>query len=106
MSHATSRWCLTRLEPFFRTIRPRAATGALNWSNAEFNAAIDALSRTADASEGQVLRDKAVSILQAELPVIPVAWYQQTAAVSKKVEGARLDPFERSFGLAKVRKAP
>lgn len=80
--------------------------GALNWSNAEFNAAIDALSRTADADEGQALRDKAVSILQAELPVIPVAWYQQTAAVSKKVEGARLDPFERSFGLAKVRKAP
>lgn len=80
--------------------------GALNWSNAEFSAAIDALSRTADKAEGQALRDKAVSILQAELPVIPVAWYQQTAAVSKKVEGARLDPFERDFGLARMRKAP
>ncbi len=80
--------------------------GSLNWSNAEFNAAIEALARTADVAEGQALRQKAVGILQAELPVIPVAWYQQTAAVSKKVEGARLDPFERSFGLTKVRKTP
>jgi len=32
-----------------------------------------------------------------------VAWYQQTAAVSKRLSGATLDPFERTFGLEKMR---
>ncbi|AXQ95412.1 ABC transporter substrate-binding protein [Cereibacter azotoformans] len=40
-----------------------------------------------------------VATLQAELPVLPIAWYQQTAAVARGVTGAVLDPYERSFGL-------
>jgi len=77
--------------------------GSMNWSNAEFDQAIKDLSEVSDAVQGQPLREKAVSILQAELPVIPIAWYQQTAAVSKKLENVRLDPFERDFGIAKMR---
>ncbi|WP_404286843.1 ABC transporter substrate-binding protein [Microvirga sp. RSM25] len=77
--------------------------GSMNWSNAEFEQAIKDLSKVSDAAKGQLLREKAVSILQAELPVIPIAWYQQTAAVSKRLENVRLDPFERDFGLAKMR---
>ena len=38
-------------------------------------------------------------ILQSELPVIPVAWYRQSAVVSKRVEGLSLDPLERSWRL-------
>jgi len=77
--------------------------GSMNWSNAEFDQAIKDLSKVSDAAQGQPLREKAVSLLQAELPVIPIAWYQQTAAVSKKLENVRLDPFERDFGLARMR---
>jgi peptide/nickel transport system substrate-binding protein len=77
--------------------------GSMNWSNAEFDQAIKDLAKVSDAAQGQPLREKAVSILKSELPVIPIAWYQQTAAVSKKLENVRLDPFERDFGLAKMR---
>jgi peptide/nickel transport system substrate-binding protein len=77
--------------------------GSMNWSNAEFNQAIKDLAKVSDSAQSQPLREKAVSILQGELPVIPIAWYQQTAAASKKLENVRLDPFERDFGLARMR---
>jgi peptide/nickel transport system substrate-binding protein len=35
--------------------------------------------------------------------VIPIAWYQQTLAVARGVEGAVIDPWERDFGLADLR---
>ncbi|RCS21735.1 ABC transporter substrate-binding protein [Phyllobacterium salinisoli] len=77
--------------------------GAMNWSNPEFERALDDLTRTADPAAGEALRRKAVEAVQADLPVIPIAWYQQTVAVSPKLEGATIDPFERSFGLETMR---
>jgi peptide/nickel transport system substrate-binding protein len=80
--------------------------GAMNWSNPEFENALDALTHVADPNTSKPLRLKAVEAIQTDLPVIPVAWYQQTIAVSPKLEGATIDPFERSFGLDKMRWAP
>ena len=48
---------------------------------------------------GEAERAEAAAILKAELPIIPIAWYQQTLAVSDRVTGAIIDPFERTFGL-------
>ncbi|WP_084268561.1 ABC transporter substrate-binding protein [Allorhizobium undicola] len=80
--------------------------GSMNWSNTSFDAALDGLSRSSDAQEAQALRQKVVSIIQQELPVIPVAWYQQSVAVSNRLENAQIDPYERSFGLKSMRWAP
>ncbi|MBB4955217.1 peptide/nickel transport system substrate-binding protein [Agrobacterium vitis] len=80
--------------------------GAMNWSNPEFETALDALTRETDPTAGQALRLKAVKAIQTDLPVIPIAWYQQSIAVSPKLEGATVDPFERSFGLEKMRWTP
>ncbi|WEX74132.1 ABC transporter substrate-binding protein [Sinorhizobium numidicum] len=77
--------------------------GAMNWSNPDFDEALDELTHITDPSAGESLRQRAVSIMQTELPVIPVAWYQQTVAVSSELEGATIDPFERSFGLKTMR---
>lgn len=77
--------------------------GAMNWVNGDFQTALDELTRVADQAQGEALRHTAVQAIQADLPVIPIAWYQQTIAVSPKLEGAGLDPFERSFGLASMR---
>ena len=77
--------------------------GAMNWSNSAFNEALGKLTQTVDASQGEELRRRAVSAIQADLPVVPIAWYQQTVAISPKLEGAVIDPYERSFGLAKMR---
>jgi peptide/nickel transport system substrate-binding protein len=75
----------------------------MNWTNAGFEAALDDLTRVTDPAEGEALRHRAVAAIQADLPVIPIAWYQQTVAVSPQLEGAELDPFERSFGLEDMR---
>lgn len=77
--------------------------GAMNWTNAGFEKALDDLTRVADPAEGEALRHQAVAVIQGDLPVIPIAWYQQTVAFSPKLEGATIDPFERSFGLETMR---
>lgn len=74
--------------------------GAMNWKNAEFATLVRGLMR---GEGGDAQRAAATAILQAELPIIPIAWYQQTLAVSDKVEGTAIDPFERSFGLQDIR---
>ncbi|WP_207481688.1 ABC transporter substrate-binding protein [Arenibaculum pallidiluteum] len=80
--------------------------GSMNWSDPDFHKAISDLIALSDDAQARPLREKAVAILQAELPVIPIAWYQQTAAVSRRLLNVRLDPFERDFGLAGMRWAP
>lgn len=77
--------------------------GAMNWSNATFNQTLADLVQGRDPAKSQAERQQLTGILQAELPTIPVAWYQQTAAVSTRLTGATLDPFERTFGLEKMR---
>jgi peptide/nickel transport system substrate-binding protein len=39
-------------------------------------------------------------VLQAELPVIPVAWYQHTATNSKRVSNVSIDPLERNYRIS------
>lgn len=82
---------------------PTGDWGAMGWANAEFTALAKALAR---GEAGPEARAKAAAILQADLPVIPVAWYRQTAAVARSLEGAAIDPWERTFGLATLRPRP
>ncbi|NDV85394.1 ABC transporter substrate-binding protein [Aurantimonas aggregata] len=80
--------------------------GAMNWDDPAFHKAMQALLKASDAGEQARLRGEITAILQRDLPVIPVVWYEQTAAVTKSVEGARIDPFERNFGLSGMRWKP
>ena len=79
---------------------PGGDWGAMGWENAEIVALAQALAR---GDGGDAERARITAILQEDLPVIPIAWYQQTLAVRAGVEGARIDPWERSFGLAGLR---
>jgi peptide/nickel transport system substrate-binding protein len=75
---------------------PSGDWGAMGWNNPEFTAAVKKL-----AAEGGTDAEKSAlaATLQAELPVLPIAWYQQSAAIAKTVKGVVIDPYERSFGL-------
>ncbi len=79
---------------------PTGDWGAMGWENAGFVELVGRIAR-GEADEGA--RAEAAAILQAELPVIPIAWYQQTLAASNRVVGAAIDPWERSFGLPAIR---
>ena len=79
---------------------PTGDWGAMGWENAEIVELAQALAR---GQGGEAERARITEILQDELPVIPIAWYQQTLAVARDVEGAVIDPWERDFGLAGLR---
>ncbi|MCU0912634.1 MAG: ABC transporter substrate-binding protein [Rhodobacteraceae bacterium] len=79
---------------------PGGDWGAMGWENSEIVTLAQALAR---GEGGDAERARVTAILQEDLPVIPIAWYQQTLAVRAGVEGAVIDPWERSFGLAGLR---
>lgn len=79
---------------------PTGDWGAMGWSNPDFTAGVQALA-AGTAPEGT--RAALVATLHAELPVLPIAWYQLTMAVSNRVSGVVVDPFERTLGLASVK---
>lgn len=73
--------------------------GTLNWDNEGVKTTLNAL---LSESEPSVYRQKAQTVAQAlydEKPLIPVASYVQQTAVTKKLEGFRFDPYERSYFL-------
>lgn len=75
---------------------PTGDWGAMGWQNDE----IVQLARSVGRGDGgDAERAQISAILQAELPVIPIAWYRQTLAVAQGVEGTTIDPWERTFGL-------
>lgn len=77
--------------------------GAMNWDNAEVAKALDAISATDDAETRKANISKAVNALHAELPMIPIGWYQHTVAIAKDLDGVVVDPLERSYGLSTVK---
>ena len=77
--------------------------GAMNWTSPLVTTALNRLALDPTANEGRAHRAQIVTQLQTELPIIPVAWYRQHAAVSKKLTGVSLDPLERSYLISEMR---
>ncbi len=74
--------------------------GAMGWNNPALTSTLNTMAGGTDHAGLAEGRRKAAGILQSELPVIPVAWYRQSAVVSPRVDGLVLDPLERSWRLA------
>jgi peptide/nickel transport system substrate-binding protein len=77
--------------------------GAMNWQHSGLQQALSALSQQHDGAEAAVHRSTVARVLQEELPLIPVSWYRQTAAVAPRWSGFSLDPLERSYRLTQLR---
>ena len=79
---------------------PTGDWGAMGWNNKDFTRNVNMLAAgTASEADQEEARDEIVQTLQSELPVLPIAWYQQTMVVSDGVRGLVVDPFERTLGL-------
>ncbi len=76
--------------------------GAMGWDNAEVANALDDIAMTADQAKRAPNIAKVAKALQDELPLLPITWYQHTAAVSADLEGVVIDPLQRTYGLSKV----
>ncbi len=83
-----------------------AEFGAMGWTSPQLTSRLDDLADGIDEAAGATARKQVAQVLQEELPVIPIAWYRQSAVVSDSVEGVVLDPLERSYRLSDVRWAP
>jgi len=80
--------------------------GAMNWHSVPLQQALAELSTLAPAAgtaRRAALRAQVAQLLHDELPVIPIAWYRQTAAVSPRLQGLTLDPLERSYRISGLR---
>lgn len=74
--------------------------GAMNWSDPALTKTLEALKTTFDPAERAPLRARVSEIIQTELPVIPIAWFELGVAVNKRLGSVTIDPFEISYHLA------
>lgn len=76
--------------------------GSMGWDNAEVAEALNEISMTADPDKRAPYIAQVAKALQDELPLLPITWYQHTAAVSSKLDGVVIDPLQRTYGLSKI----
>jgi peptide/nickel transport system substrate-binding protein len=77
--------------------------GAMNWSDPALTAVLTELTATAEPKRRAALRQEAARILAAQLPVIPIAWYDYSVAVSKRLANVSVDPLELSYRISAMR---
>lgn len=80
--------------------------GAMGWESAAISDALATLAAGVDPTRAAVLRAQVVNTLQTELPVIPLVFNRRTATINARVRDVRVDPFERTLGLAGMRWSP
>lgn len=74
--------------------------GAMGWSDPALVTALAQLTATSNPIERARLRAQAATILHDQMPLVPVAWYDNSVAVSRRLSGVTLDPLELSYRIA------
>ena len=78
--------------------------GAMGWSDAGLVRALEQLvHQPLSPARAQTLRNQVSTVLQTQLPVVPVCWVRQQVAVGPRVTGLALDPLERTYRLTEMR---
>lgn len=77
--------------------------GAMGWTSPELVEILGALGRSTDPAERAALRARVSAILQVELPVVPVVWYDHRVAISRRLANVSVDPLELSYRIAAMR---
>jgi peptide/nickel transport system substrate-binding protein len=76
--------------------------GAMGWHSAQVSQTITEMSKVVDPKRRSALRGSVSTVLQAELPVIPVAWYQHSVTASARLTNVSVDPLERSYRISRM----
>lgn len=79
----------------FGPLEARGGFGAMKWESQSFNKAVKNYFSTFDEKGQKTLQKEMTSIFQQELPVLPLAWYDNFVSVNKRVRGIKLDPSEQ-----------
>lgn len=76
--------------------------GAMNWSSPELTKVLADLGAAFDDDTRRALQRRAGEILDAELPVVPISWFDLPVAASKRLANVKVDPFELSYNLSAI----
>jgi len=76
--------------------------GAMGWHSTQVSQTLTEMSQAVDAKRRSALRGSIATVLQAELPVIPVAWYQHSVSASTRLSNVSVDPLERSYRISRM----
>jgi len=87
---------------FTSDVPTSGATGATNWRNDDLRRSVASYFGATEESMRPPIRRRIVEILQQELPVIAVVWYDQIVAVGNRIEGFDVDPFEHCLRLERL----
>jgi peptide/nickel transport system substrate-binding protein len=77
--------------------RDKTVWAQSGWINTEIRALVPEYIASFDDARRAVLRKRIGEILHAELPVIPVAWFEHTVAMSGRVKPVPIDPYEQRY---------
>jgi peptide/nickel transport system substrate-binding protein len=77
--------------------------GAMGWHDPALTAAIEELGGAFDPAQRAPLRRRIAEILHRELPTIPISYFDLPVAISRRVTGVEIDPFEINYRLHKTR---
>lgn len=75
------------------------AVGVTNWRDDDLRRLVAAYLAEGSEAELPALRRRIVEIIQTEVPLIPVVWYDQIVAMGTGIEGFVSDPFEQRLRL-------
>lgn len=76
--------------------------GAMGWHSAQVSQTLAEMGQAVDPKRRSALRGSIATVLQAELPVIPVAWYQHSVTASTRLTNVSVDPLERSYRISRM----
>ncbi|MCU4676933.1 ABC transporter substrate-binding protein [Catenovulum sp. 2E275] len=76
--------------------------GPMNWYNPQVSALLNQLPQQTNPEQYRQTAQQIAKLVMADLPLIPIAYYQQSSAVNQAVEGFSFDPFERNFNISKM----
>jgi peptide/nickel transport system substrate-binding protein len=77
--------------------------GPLGWQSPQLNQLLKDYLAEFNGGAASDIRKQCVAILQDELPDIPITWYEHIVAVSRRIEGVHIDPFEIKSYIKGVR---
>lgn len=72
------------------------------WHNDELDQLVAEYVSDFDPMRQPALRAGIAAVIQAELPVVTVSWYEHTVAVSGRVRGVQIDPYETRYLIERM----
>ena len=83
--------------------RERSTWGTMNWPGRDrMKVLTDEYVQSFDDTRKQAIRMEITKIIHDDVPVLPVAWFEHTVAVSARVQSLVIDPYETRYMLHTV----